>query len=746
MNTFQAKELFELLKAREYATFFIKLYEYGVTSYIFAQFQKEFKEGTSKYDPNFYERLLLALREEATYEFTSKNTTIDIFFSFSSKNMGEAQVAVNKLRSAGFSVFFSGEDLGLQIGTTYFGKVQEALEQATHFALYFTEEAKTSNWVRAEYENFYQHIHLHNPKERRFFIIYESHINHQDLPIFLRSTQTCKTEDVIAFLKQPELEAEEQARLKKEEAERQVRLKKEQEEAEKQARLKKEQEEAERQARLKKEQEEAEERQARLKKEQEQEDANLSREESTYQLAKDKDQVELYYYYLNKYKKGKYVNEVRERIEALEQKLLTEEQTILGKEQEEAEKQARLKKEQEEAERQTRLKKEQEEAEKQARLKKEQEEVKKQPRLKKEQEGVKEQTSTQKNVKTYKLTKYILRTSFFIVSFSVLWYSYPKIFIANKKYVETKPDDKINKKIHKKTYKWEDLDIKAGVNKKYGIVHKTKKDTITDFMYDFIYLNEKKYTKNNINFAVVKMNNKIGAIDSTGSYLVPLQYEELHNMGNIDMLVAKTNTKYGVIDLKNRIKIQFQYERLYRIRDTDMLVAKRGTKYGIIDFENKIKVQFQYDSLCSITYEKGSFLMIAKKGSYWGIINQREDIVLPIKYENIDFYRPYSQRKKDNIMPPIIAVKLNGLWGGVDIKGNTIIKFKYQRIYCCNEDGICIAVIGNKFGYIDKNENIIIPFSYEEAWAWTGSYGYVKLNNRWYMINKQQQLTSMYPH
>ncbi|MGF1534195.1 MAG: SUMF1/EgtB/PvdO family nonheme iron enzyme, partial [Bernardetiaceae bacterium] len=200
LSGFQAREVILLVQETKVAEAFARLDSYGVRSTELEELRREFIYG--KYSFDYYDRLQLAINYHAKENFEIRTPDFDVFFSFSSKNLDAAAKEVQKLRDAGLKVFFSGDSLKDHVGQNFFEKIQHALERTQHFVLYGTREALDSPWVTQEYQSFYQYVHLHNPKKRRFFIISAKGFNINSLPMMMRGIQVGKTIDVIQVLRQ----------------------------------------------------------------------------------------------------------------------------------------------------------------------------------------------------------------------------------------------------------------------------------------------------------------------------------------------------------------------------------------------------------------------------------------------------------------------------------------------------------------------------------------------------------------
>lgn len=80
-------------------------------------------------------------------------------------------------------------------------------------------------------------------------------------------------------------------------------------------------------------------------------------------------------------------------------------------------------------------------------------------------------------------------------------------------------------------------------------------------------------------------------------------------------------------------------------------------------------------------------------------------------------------------------------WGYNDEKGNVIIPLgKYKFLNPIDEKGMILAELGNKHGYIDIHENIIVPFEYDGLGVYSEELAFVKKNNKYGYIDRKGKI------
>lgn len=280
----QAKYLIDIIHAgKDIAIVFDLLKQYGVEDGLLNNLEQEFIFGRFQWD--YYERLQAYINRVAKTDFEVKQPNYDLFFSFSSKNEAETDVMVKALREAGISVFYSKEDLALHAGTSFVSKINEALRNSKHFALYCTPEAIASQYVRHECELFYGK-HIEGGKQNRIFILKGSNFSEDLLKtVYLENIQRTDLDAVCRFFGKMSPQEKEREEKKKQEQAREARRLQELIE-QKEAQAQKAQQEA-------------------------------REEQESWELSLRANDIEGYRYYLKYYPNGKYAREAHNKIKKL---------------------------------------------------------------------------------------------------------------------------------------------------------------------------------------------------------------------------------------------------------------------------------------------------------------------------------------------------------------------------------------------------------------------------------------------
>ncbi|MEO7308799.1 MAG: WG repeat-containing protein [Chitinophagaceae bacterium] len=83
----------------------------------------------------------------------------------------------------------------------------------------------------------------------------------------------------------------------------------------------------------------------------------------------------------------------------------------------------------------------------------------------------------------------------------------------------------------------------------------------------------------------------------------------------------------------------------------------------------------------------------------------------------------------------LAAATLNGKSGYVDMNEQEIVPVIYDVVYLFWE-GLSAVKLNGKYGYVDKKGKLVIPLKYDRGWAFEGGKASVVLNNKQTFINK----------
>lgn len=163
---------------------------------------------------------------------------------------------------------------------------------------------------------------------------------------------------------------------------------------------------------------------------------------------------------------------------------------------------------------------------------------------------------------------------------------------------------------------------------------------------------------------------------------------------------SKDNEKLFSKDIQQLLDNENIFEACTPFADGFALIGD-GTNAYIIDI-NGNQVSDTYENLHSVNGQ----CFIAGIGNKYGIISPKGDVLVPATYTMLA--KPMGSE-------PIFAAceEKNGKYGCIDMNGKIVIPFDYERIYGY-ESGRAIYTDKGKFGVIDQNGKILVKPEWED--------------------------------
>jgi len=237
-------------------------------------------------------------------------------------------------------------------------------------------------------------------------------------------------------------------------------------------------------------------------------------------------------------------------------------------------------------------------------------------------------------------------------------------------------------------------DINNNDNKKSFILIKNKGKW-------FNYSNKNEEIKAKIivgffeDYAVLLKDGKAVFMNKEGEFFPDIKVSSFEK----DIKVFSINCKYGLISNKGKIFADLN-NHLIEIRRDFIVIEKEKDKKAMMNFEGKILSPYKYTG---ITAGNGKDILVYEIKNKFGIINLNGKELTPAIYDFID--------DSDNLMP----VKKDDKYGFIDNNGKLVIPFNYEDAQLFYE-GLAFVKKNGKYGYINQNGEVVIDFIYENYW------------------------------
>jgi hypothetical protein len=264
-----------------------------------------------------------------------------------------------------------------------------------------------------------------------------------------------------------------------------------------------------------------------------------------------------------------------------------------------------------------------------------------------------------------------------------------------------------------------DIDYSSNLNSfmrkngKFGIID-TLNNILVPFEYDYMFKVTDDPTKlengiqvdKNKYFVIQKViqNNKLyGIIDNKGKIIIPIEYHEIYTiLFNDKFFVCRKLNNYGLINVENKQILPFEYEAFYTIKD-NYAVVRKSNKFQLVYIPTKAHTVFENMTLPEFFNGK-TLVTINNAKNKLGFMDITGKVIVENKYDDI-------RERNDGSY----IVYVNNRAGIVNQQGVEVIAPEYDLLdkrFFLSNDLLC-ARKNKKWGIINYNQNIIIPFDYD---------------------------------
>lgn len=251
-------------------------------------------------------------------------------------------------------------------------------------------------------------------------------------------------------------------------------------------------------------------------------------------------------------------------------------------------------------------------------------------------------------------------------------------------------------------------------NEKYGVIN-TKGAELIKPEYNYIsgdayYTSEKKYALSGYILGITTSDGyRYGYMNYERKKLLNTEYNEIIRLGGIGsentdkdvFLVAKKDGQYGLVKNK-KIMIDFRYQSIDYSGVNNLFIVTRSKKTGVYNSEGKKIMATKYDEVQ--VHENYIYTKQNNEEAYYNLLGNRIDKSTIKEEEKKDENQSTYLEQTGKLIPK----EKNGKWGFVDKNGNIVLDYKYEEATQLNEYGFAGIKQNGKWGSIDENGNIVV--------------------------------------
>jgi len=216
-------------------------------------------------------------------------------------------------------------------------------------------------------------------------------------------------------------------------------------------------------------------------------------------------------------------------------------------------------------------------------------------------------------------------------------------------------------------------------------------------------------------------------------------YDEVVEFYDYSYAFAKLKGKWGLIDQQGKTIIPFEYSKFldeeYLFGEEEVKTVIKNGKYGIVNrAQGKLLVECIYEK--PFSYTDGIFpylgnVSVVYRNNKAGLLNEKGVEVVPCIFDGGK--EPF----KDMYLDVYVSAKQNKKSGLVDSVGNLAVPCVYDEINTTENFDLLDVVISKKHGLfsLTARKEIIAPLYDESIW-FNEDYAYVRLDKKYGAIDK----------
>jgi len=228
---------------------------------------------------------------------------------------------------------------------------------------------------------------------------------------------------------------------------------------------------------------------------------------------------------------------------------------------------------------------------------------------------------------------------------------------------------------------------------------------------------------------IVKKEDFWGCVTWDNKVIIPFHYAFIQYHNRHELYSARTDTTVHFYELSGESSAQFSIDRakgdrVELLRDAYFKIRKGG-KWALFSPRGDAITNFVFDEL------KSSYsICTGRINNQWQFVTLKGEI-LPDRF---DVIHPFHERREEKYIYTY-RVQQGHLYGLYNSNGERIIPVDYKRLFVPSE-GLIAVLKGDKWGFVNKRNDVVIPFLYDKGRAFHGGRARVEINREKLWINK----------
>ncbi|MFK7948945.1 MAG: WG repeat-containing protein [Saprospiraceae bacterium] len=203
-------------------------------------------------------------------------------------------------------------------------------------------------------------------------------------------------------------------------------------------------------------------------------------------------------------------------------------------------------------------------------------------------------------------------------------------------------------------------------------------------------------------FGVMKMKGAVahwGLWDKAGNLVIPLDYQDIDVIDDNKVLVKKENL-WGMVDADGKQIFEPKYQSYSKLsRYYSTYITPKNTQELYLNLKNTFFTSDTKFRSYRLIWQD-STIIAAHTTFKMGILDSVGNVIIPPLFENIERYDG-----------DIFKVRKGG-WGLYNVQDSIVVNTNFDAIGKFNDDGFAMIRINNKFGYLNRKFEVVIPAMY----------------------------------
>lgn len=279
--------------------------------------------------------------------------------------------------------------------------------------------------------------------------------------------------------------------------------------------------------------------------------------------------------------------------------------------------------------------------------------------------------------------------------------------------------------------------VKVMRDQLWGLETAAGKEVLPTIYEKFFYV--RKYRS-----YIVRKNKKYGLFDPVRSVFTDLKYQHVSPQtrfkGMNDGYEVKTDEGLGWVDLNGKVLIPPQYKHFKGILGRFFLASTSYNDYDLYDQSGNLLIK---GPLYEVKAGTEDVLIVSKyvrraagSGFYKALFTTAGKPLTEFKYKDISAAKNELFHGREKVLQGEQYVEK---WGVLNQEGKVIVPFQYDQTEASGEQYIWVKKDG-KSGLLDHNGEIIIPMEYDSVGDMRDGYAYVVKDGKCGLINHKNQL------